>query len=274
MPTSSGRLGRRVLKEALSLPELPRIRRPGPRLLIYHQVGTAFGREMEVSVAVFSDQLAYLKTEGSIVRLDDALHQLGHAGDDRLFVLTFDDGYADVYENAFPLLRASRIPFTLYLTTNPIENATKPPADTTTGPRALTWDQIAEMHASGLATIGNHTHTHPDLRNIPARDISREVDTANRLIANRLGIQLNHFAYPKGWWSAPAEDVLRDRFASAVLGEGPAITAAEDPLRLHRIAVQKSDGMRYFKRKLSTGLVLEERLRRVVRRYNGPPSPL
>ena len=272
MPSSSGRLSRRVLKELLSLPELPRTRRPGPRLLIYHQVGTSFGREMELSVATFSDQLRFLETEGSIVGLDDALHQLGQAGDDRRFVITFDDGYADVYENAFPLLQAGRIPFTLYLTTSPIENAGL--ASDATGPRALTWEQIAEMRDSGLATIANHTHTHPDLRSLPPEDIVKEVDTANRLIARRLGIEPAHFAYPKGWWSARAELILRERFSTAVLGEGPPITPADDPLRLHRVAVQKSDGMRYFKRKLSTGLVLEERLRRTVRQYDGPPAPM
>lgn len=272
MPSSSSRLSRRALKELLSLPELPRTRRPGPRLLIYHQVGTSFGREMELSVATFSDQLRFLEAQGSIVGLDDALHQLGQASDDRRFVITFDDGYADVYENAFPLLRAGRIPFTLYLTTSPMENASS--ASDVAEPRALTWDQVAEMQESGLVTIGNHTHTHPDLRGVPPDEIAKEVDTANRLIARRLGIEAAHFAYPKGWWSAQAEQILRGRFSTAVLGEGPAITPADDPLRLHRIAVQKSDGMRYFKRKLSTGLVFEERLRRAVRHYDGPPAPM
>ncbi len=62
---------------------------------------------------MFADQIAYLSNEGLIVALDEALERFGTDGADRLFVITFDDGYADVYENAFPLLASERIPFTL-----------------------------------------------------------------------------------------------------------------------------------------------------------------
>jgi hypothetical protein len=102
-------------------------------------------------------------------------------------------------------------------------------------------------------------------------DVAIELDTSNDIIEERLGVRPKHFAYPKGWWSESAESAVRGRFDSAVLGEGPPNTESTDPLRIHRVAVQKSDGMRFFKRKLATGLVLEERLRRVVRGYRGPP---
>ena len=80
-------------------------------------------------------------------------------------VLTFDDGFEDVYDNAFPLLRERGIPFVLYLSTLPIEtgeplNLHYPEA------RPLMWDQINEMIDSGLVTVGAHTHTHPDLRTL------------------------------------------------------------------------------------------------------------
>lgn len=225
---------------------------------------------MEISISMFADHIAYLSSEGSIVTLEEALERFGTEGADRLFVITFDDGYADVFENAFPILAARQIPFTLYLTTDPIEEQTDEPLQHTEA-IPLTWDRIAEMHATGLATIGNHTHTHPDLRHISPADVAIELDTSNRIIEEQLGVRPKHFAYPKGWWSASAEPAVEGRFTTAVLGEGPPNTRSTDPLRIHRVAVQKSDGMRFLKRKLSTGLVLEDRLRRVVRGYRGPP---
>ncbi len=268
--TDEGRRGRRALKSLLAAPELVAHRRPGPRLLIYHQVGTSIGREMEISSSMFADQIAYLLSEGSIVSLDEALERFGTDGADRLFVITFDDGYADVYDNAFPVLAALRIPFSLYLTTAPIEEQTNGTFKRS-GAVPLSWDRVAEMHATGLVTIGNHTHTHPDLRHMAPADVVNELDTSNALIEERLGVRPKHFAYPKGWWSALAEPIVKKRFATAVLGEGPPNTGGTDPLRIHRVAVQKSDGMRFFRRKLSTGLVLEDRLRRILRSYHGPP---
>jgi peptidoglycan/xylan/chitin deacetylase (PgdA/CDA1 family) len=224
---------------------------------------------MEVSVDTFAEQIRYLETAGTIVSLEDALSRLGTSGDDRLFVLTFDDGYADMYANALPVLLDRSHPFTLYLTTLPLED----PSTSQPGALPLTWQQVEEMVDSKLATIGAHTHTHPDLRFLSSDDITTELDQSNQLIEKRLGVKPRHFAYPKGWWSADAESDVRKRYDTAVLGEGPPNRLETDRHRLHRVAVQKSDGMRFFRRKLSTGLVLEDRLRRVVRKYDGPPEP-
>ncbi|MCH8900437.1 MAG: polysaccharide deacetylase family protein [Acidobacteria bacterium] len=223
---------------------------------------------MEVATETFANQIRYLEAEGSIVSLDNAVSRMGTPGDDRLFVLTFDDGYSDMYENAFPLLAEHGIPFTLYITTLPMQDASvsKP------GTLPLTWEQLEEMFDSGLATVGAHTHSHPDLRFLSTDAVAAELDESNALIGDRLGVQPRHFAYPKGWWSAGAETEVRKRYATAVLGEGPPNRRGTDHYRLHRVAVQKSDGMRFFKRKLATGLVLEDRLRRIVRSYHGPPA--
>ena len=146
--TETGPLSRRALKAALAAPELVAKRRPGPRILIYHQIGTNLGREMEVATNTFVLQIEYLEAEGSIVSLDAAVSRMGTPGDDRLFVLTFDDGYADMYTNAFPLLLERSVPFTLYVTTLPVEDssASRP------GALPLNWEQLEEMFDSGLAT--------------------------------------------------------------------------------------------------------------------------
>lgn len=266
MAGQSGRLHRRVLKAALTAPELLAKRRPGPRILIYHQVGANLGREMEISTQTFVQQIGHLEAEGSIVPLEEAVSRIGAPGDDRLFVLTFDDGYADMHTNAFPLLADRKLPFTVYVTTLPIED----PSVGREGARPLSWESLEEMLASGLATIGAHTHSHPDLRPLGSDAVAAELDRSNSLIHDRLGIEPRHFAYPKGWWSAGAEPEVRKRYSSGVLGEGPPNHFGTDHYQLHRIAVQKSDGMRFFKRKLSTGLVLEDRLRRKIRGYQGP----
>ncbi|MFQ5517051.1 MAG: polysaccharide deacetylase family protein [Acidimicrobiia bacterium] len=239
---------------------------PGPRLLIYHQVGTDLGREMEVATAVFSRQLDWLTARGTIVDLEDAVARRGSPESSSLFVLTFDDGYADMFSAAYPQLRQRGLPFTLYLTSGPIQEAS-PQAP---GAEPLTWDQAREMYASGLMTVGAHTHSHPDLRSIDAASIADELRRSDELIEEQLGVRPLHFAYPKGYWAAPAEKLVAARYDTAVLGAGPPLTQSTNLYRLSRIPVQRSDGVYFFARKMRRGMRLEEWARCRIKGYRNP----
>jgi glycosyltransferase involved in cell wall biosynthesis len=226
-----------------------------------------FGREMEVSTDTFGRQLDWMQARGEIVSLEEAIERRGEPGADRLFVLTFDDGFDDVYDNAFPLLKQRRLPFTLYLTTGPIE--TGEPLDSRfPGARPLTWGHINEMVSSGLVTVGAHTHTHADLTTASPEVIADELDTSNGLIEERTGVGARHFTYPWGWWSPTADPLVRERYASATTGGGGAFTTTADVYRIPRIPIQKSDGMVFFRRKLLTGLRMED----IVRSRLGSPA--
>lgn len=244
---------------------MPRLR--GPRILIYHQVGSSWSHEMNVATEDFARQVDWLRRQGQVVRLEEAIARRGEPGAERLYVLTFDDGYVDVFVNAFPLLVERRLPFTLYVTSGPIEA----PDDFPEWPGVpLTWTQIADMAKSGLMTLGAHTHTHPDLRHVDRVTATEEVELSNQLIEQRLGQSPRHFAYPKGWWSQTADPAVRAAYATATLGMGRSITAASDLHTLHRVSVLASDSSRAFRLKLATGGRTEARLRRFRHRYTGP----
>jgi peptidoglycan/xylan/chitin deacetylase (PgdA/CDA1 family) len=223
---------------------------------------------MDLVPSVFRGHLDWLQSQGKIVGLGDALSGADALNSESNYVLTFDDGYADVFENAFPLLRDRGIPFTLYLTTGHIES--RQPLHE--GDRPLTWDMVAEMVDSGLATVGAHTHSHPDMRGLGVDEVEREIDQSNELIERRTGQVARHFAYPKGYWDPQAETVVRRHYQTAVLGAGQPVTGATDPYRICRVAVQASDGQFFFTRKIRGGMRLEERVRSLVRGYRHPPG--
>ncbi|MEX2132615.1 MAG: polysaccharide deacetylase family protein [Acidimicrobiia bacterium] len=257
---------RALVKTVLAAADVPFRIRPGPRILIYHQVGSGLGRQMEVTTDAFEFQLNWLMEHGSIVNLDEALERSGEPNSHRLFVLTFDDGYRDVHDTAFPLLRSAQVPFLVYATTEPIETGRA----TTPGGQAepLTWNQLTEMAEAG-ATIGSHTHTHPDLRVTPAEVVEMELAQSDLLIERRLGIKSEHFCYPYGYWSVTAEPAVRGRYRTATLGAGPPVSPSSDPHRIHRVPVQLGDGKFFFTRKMKSGMVHEETLRRRVAGYRG-----
>jgi peptidoglycan/xylan/chitin deacetylase (PgdA/CDA1 family) len=256
-----------MAKSVFAVGDLFTSRPPGPRLLIYHQVGTDHGHQMEVDEAHFARHLTWLERERELVDLDTAISRWEEPGSDRLVVITFDDGYRDVYTTAFPVLRARGVPFVLYVSTGlvGVSSVTRAFAGD-----PLSWDHLAEMVSTGLVTVGAHTHSHPDMRGITVPQAEEELERSDGIIEANVGVTPEHFAYPYGFWSETADELVRGRYATAVLGGTPRHSARLDPHLIHRYPVQKSDGDLFFRARVRRGLKLEEAVRRRVKGYRGP----
>lgn len=220
----------------------------GASLLIYHRVGGGSPDERDLPARAFAAQLDALDGH-DVVTLDAALDRLD-AGDRRpSVVLTFDDGFADVYEHAWPALRDHRLPFTLYLAAGHVggtmhwEGSTAKEAGT-----GLTWDQLAEMAGSGLCTVGNHTFSHPR----PPHLTPDELDRCSAAVEEHLGPEARprHFAYTWGIDVPWMHQALRARFRSAATGRLGRNLPGGDPMALRRIPVRRSDPIEFFRAKL------------------------
>ncbi|NNF64308.1 MAG: polysaccharide deacetylase family protein [Acidimicrobiia bacterium] len=240
----------------------------GPRILIYHQIGAGLGREMEVSLSAFKAQMDWLADNGEIVDLETALATRTQPGTENQYVLTFDDGYDDMFRLAYPLLLDRQLPFTLYLTTHPTESGE--PLFPGGSAEPITWDQVKTMRESGLMTLGAHTHRHGDMRTTSRGEAREDLERSNELIESRTGERPRHFTYPWGYWSADADPVVRDLYVSATVGSGVGSGDQADEFKVNRIPVQLSDGVVFFKRKMHRGLQAEDKLRRKLRGYAGP----
>ena len=227
----------------------------GATLLIYHRVGGGSPDERDLAVADFEQQAAEL-CRYDVVSLDSAVDRLEHGDASPSVVLTFDDGFADVYEHAWPILRARQLPFTLYLTTGYVGSTMHWDGSTAkaAGP-GLSWPQLVEMVESGLCTIGNHTHTHVR----PQRLDAGELDTCTRLVEQRLGVKPAHFTYPWGIPVPQMDDEIRARFRSASTGQPGRNLPGTDMLRLRRVPVRRTDPIEFFRAKL-TGRLRAERV--------------
>lgn len=153
-------------------PEAPSIRflarvlrypsRRVPRILVYHRFGE---NARSVSPQGFERQLQFLKEHYNVMHLSRLISALDGAGEvpQDAVVITVDDGYADFYRIAFPLLCRYELPCTFFVTTNFIEG------------RIWLWsDKLAWMLA--------HSNQIPDLR-----------------VANRVVTGGDHTAAPRLW---------------------------------------------------------------------------
>jgi peptidoglycan/xylan/chitin deacetylase (PgdA/CDA1 family) len=179
-------------------------------------------------------------------------------------VLTFDDGTADFCDVVVPALVECGLPATLYASTHFIDSRAPFPW----GAPPASWAGLRDAVATGLVTIGSHTHTHALLDRAAPSDVAHELDRSIDLIGEHIGAAPAHFAYPKALpGSVGAEAEVRRRFTTAALARSrvnePGTT---DLYRLWRTPIQRSDGFEFFVAKAAGGLRLEGELRHLAAR--------
>lgn len=237
----------------------------GIAFLIYHRIDGTLGLELDLDAGLFARQLAYLAGTGKVIGYEQAAARLarGEAGDGPAYVLTFDDGYEDFYTRVFPLLKAYALPALLFVTTGFVEERVAYPLLAAPGTEVapVTWDMLGEMAASGLVTLGAHTHTHPVLVGQPPDRVEEEIAGPLALFERRLGLRPRHFAYPRAEWDAATREVAVRYYETAAAGGGYRATAhGFDAYAIPRLPIRRSDGWLFFRAKLAGWLDGEERV--------------
>jgi peptidoglycan/xylan/chitin deacetylase (PgdA/CDA1 family) len=155
---------------------------------------------------VFETHLAWLNFHCRVVPFEDVLSRnANEAGGARPTVtITFDDGYKDNYEYAFPALRKYDMSATLFLTAGFVQ---RDPAVMErfrllrridmTELEPLTWDQVQEMSRYGV-DVQAHTYSHPNLVHLDRAERAWEIVDARAMLEDKIGKQVSGFAYPFG----------------------------------------------------------------------------
>ena len=242
MTTNS--FARKVVKAAVLPGGVASGRRRGDVVvLLYHRVGSDAG-EISLPAGLFERQLGLL-ADGDLVRtLEQALVPGGPGG----IVVTVDDGYRDFYDVVLPLLVRYRVPAVLYLATALVAGES---AGNAGDPDALHWGQLAEAVATGLVTVGSHTHTHADLSRASEQVAEAELRRSKELIEDQLQVACRHFAYPWAVGSLGTDRVVRRLFDTAALDAWRTNRQGTiDPWRLGRTPILRSDGLAFFRAKV------------------------
>lgn len=227
-------------------------------MLMYHALSgphTPGFRRWTLPADRFEAHLAYLSEHGyrsvTVAELAGWRRHGWPATGARLVALTFDDAYADFHEVALPLLIRYGLTATLFVPTGHVGGRSRWMAEEGEGDRAiLSWGALAEIAACGIE-IGAHSHTHPELDRLPARDLAMQVQLPKALAEDRLGVPVRCFAYPYGHYDSRVRRAVAEAgYSGGCTMNSWAATATDHPLELPRTAVFDSTDVA----KLAAGL--------------------
>jgi peptidoglycan/xylan/chitin deacetylase (PgdA/CDA1 family) len=152
-------------------------------------------------------------------------------------ILTFDDGYVDHYENAFPILQRYGFTGAFFVLAGPADVAS---------PRYLTWEMIAEMSAAGQ-DVQVHGRAHIDLRRRSGEFLFFQIVGARQAIEAHTGKPAPFFAYPAGQYDADVLRFLSERdFWMAVTTEYGRDHSLDSALELGRVRIRGGDSLQKF----------------------------
>lgn len=241
-----------------------------PRILMYHMVaerlpqrlysdGKKVKNFLRVEPQVFEQQVEWLKANGfSFYKMSDVLR---NDLPERSVFLTFDDGFADNFLNAFPVLKKHNIPATIYLVVNRFSRDWA--TDRVSGVVStelndqymLEHDQVKEMIGSGLVEFGGHTVDHVRLDELEDQDALSQLVDSKQQIEVLYGIECVSFAYPFGFYRERSIDLVREAgyHNACTTEDGTDSDRLGRRFRLRRVMVSGNDNMRKFIRKMRNG---------------------
>ena len=224
-------------------------------ILVYHRFGPSVADSMTTRSAVFEAQLSRLRQDGYAVVPLAAL-VAGVEGKAALppkaLAITVDDGHRTVYTELLPIIRRERLPVALFVYPSAISRAAY----------AMSWEQLAEIVASGLVEVHSHTYWHPDFRVERRRRapddyrqfVRSQLEMPRRVLKSRLGVDASYLAWPFGIHDAELEAAASAAGyrAAFALGERHA-TSADPLLALPRYLIVDAHGVAGLMRLLREG---------------------
>jgi len=207
-------------------------------ILLYHHVSDTSPESTSVKVDTFTKHLNYLQNNNfKVLPLDEVLSSLekGKELPAKSVVITFDDAYKSILENALPLLKEKKYPFTVFINTQSIDVGYK---------NFLTWEELKILQKNN-ALIANHTHTHTHLvRKLKEEKphawkqrITKDILMAKRILKEKLEVSNRLFAYPYGEYNQDVKRILKSLDYFGIAQQSGAIGVGFNKYEIPRFAM-------------------------------------
>ena len=204
----------------------------GTLSLMYHRFNENKYPSTNIKMDIFKKQINIIKKNNlKFYDLNEFDAQYSNPKKEKKILITIDDAFSSFYENAWPFLKENKIPFILFVSTEPV------------GKKGyMTWEQIKEIEKEKFVYIGNHSHSHEYLINYDFSYFKEDIDKSIEIFENKLGYNPKFFSYPFGEYSLQQKKYITEKFKFAFGQHSGVIDINKDKYELPRFPINEKYG--------------------------------
>ena len=200
--------------------------------LMYHRFNENQYPSTNIKIDVFKKQIEQINNKKINFMLPSNFDKNFNLKKERKqILLTIDDAFSSFYEHAWPILKKERIPFILFVSTQPVGKY-----------GYMTWEQIKEIEKEDFAFIGNHSHSHEYLVEYNFNEFKKDIDTSIRIFNNNIGYNPIFFSYPFGEFSLEQKKYISNKFKYGFGQNSGVIDLNKDKYELPRFPINEKYG--------------------------------
>lgn len=210
-------------------------------VMMLHRVSeNPIDNRLVVTADYLERAIGQYRQEGyDFVGIDQVAQRIFDRHKQRFVCFTFDDGYLDTFDLAYPILKENRVPFCLYATTEYYRGKKHP--SWSGGIPMLNTEQLRQLAADPLCTIGVHTCSHPHLSTLSVDEQRREMADCKDDLEQLLGCEVKHLAYPYGDYNPNTVQLAQQLgFLTATTTSGRPVRSDSRLLELDRVTFTES----------------------------------
>jgi poly-beta-1,6-N-acetyl-D-glucosamine N-deacetylase len=231
---------------------------------MYHRFNESKYPSTNIQMEIFKDQIKIIKnSDYNFYNPHKFKENFSKSKNNKEILITIDDAFQSFYLEAWPYLKENKIPFILFVSTEPV------------GKKGyMTWDQIREIESKEFAFIGHHSHSHGYLVNDTNDQFVDDINQANKIFLNEIGYIPNLFSYPFGEYSKFMRDYISQNFEFAFGQHSGVIDINKDKFELPRFPINEDYGnLKRFKSIINSFPLEYEQLLPLEKRLTKKTNP-
>tara|TARA_B100002051_G_scaffold231043_1_gene228929 strand:+ start:370 stop:1422 length:1053 start_codon:yes stop_codon:yes gene_type:complete len=200
--------------------------------IMYHRFDENKYPSTNIKIEIFKKQIELIKKNNiEFYNPSNFVQDFNLPKKNKKILLTIDDAFSSFYEKAWPYLKENKIPFILFVSTEPVGKI-----------GYMNWKQIKEVEKENFAFIGNHSHSHEYLIEYDFNKFKNDTEDSIKIFKNKIGYNPVFYSYPFGEYSLQQKNFIKKKFEFAFGQHSGVIDLNKDKYELPRFPINEKYG--------------------------------
>ena len=231
--------------------------------LMYHRFNENKYPSTNIRMNIFREHMEIIQNLYSFYDPKFLVDKFDEPKNKKKVLITIDDGFKSFYNEAWPYLKKNKIPFILFVSTEPVgKNG------------YMSWGDIKEIENSEFGYIGHHSHTHEYLIDMSEKEFVEDIETSTKIFRDKLGYSPSIFSYPFGEYSLNMKKYISNNFKVAFGQHSGVIDVNKDKFELPRFPINEKYGeLKRFKSLINYSPLEYKTLKPAQKKLNNKNNP-